>query len=122
MLDLPTLGRPTMATARALSVDSVASLVLGGGSSATSCSIRSPVPVPLMAETAIGSRPSSQKSATCSSPHHLLLLTLAQTATNASDTVPLCMTTVAQNALKVHCGSIPDLTQSSRHVSPTWHK
>ena len=65
MLDLPTLGRPMMATARALSEESISSADLGGGSIPTSCSIRSPVPVPLMADTAIGSRPSCQKSAIC---------------------------------------------------------
>ena len=65
MLDLPTFGRPMMATARALSEDSTASGFLGGGSNAMSCSMRSPVPVPLMADTAIGSKPSCQKSATC---------------------------------------------------------
>ena len=74
MLDLPTLGRPMMATARALSEASTSSADLGGGSIPTSCSIRSPVPVPLMADTAIGSRPSCQKSAICKAQEKSTLL------------------------------------------------
>mmetsp|Transcript_16392 Transcript_16392/g.49132 ORF Transcript_16392/g.49132 Transcript_16392/m.49132 type:complete len:285 (+) Transcript_16392:1604-2458(+) len=64
---LPTLGRPTMATAISDLSTSSSSALGGGGSALTRASMRSPVPVPLMALMAMGEWPSAQKSAACSS-------------------------------------------------------
>mmetsp|Transcript_5813 Transcript_5813/g.12841 ORF Transcript_5813/g.12841 Transcript_5813/m.12841 type:complete len:296 (-) Transcript_5813:708-1595(-) len=61
---LPTLGRPTMAMLSGASDVSASSRDLGGGSVTMRESSSSPVPVPVMADTAMGVRPSSQKSET----------------------------------------------------------
>mmetsp|Transcript_10314 Transcript_10314/g.25325 ORF Transcript_10314/g.25325 Transcript_10314/m.25325 type:complete len:219 (+) Transcript_10314:679-1335(+) len=74
----PTLGRPTMAIfSGKLSASeaqfSPSSSVAGGGRLFTRPSIKSPVPVPEMADTARGvTPPRLQKSSTCSSPLVLL--------------------------------------------------
>jgi hypothetical protein len=64
-INAPTFGRPTIAMASGLSLSSSSSAPRGGGRLATSLSNISPVPVPLMADTGSGSRPSSQNSAAC---------------------------------------------------------
>lgn len=62
----PTLGLPTMARGMGGSLGGCdPSTVFGWGSVAISFSINSPDPVPLMAETGIGSMPRAQNSAAC---------------------------------------------------------
>ena len=69
---LPTLGRPTMATARGRSWFSTASADFGGGNVVINWSSISPVPVPLIADTAMGSRPVFQNSAACARYQYIL--------------------------------------------------
>ena len=72
------MGLPMMATFKGPSPSSSFQLGsrssgLGGGSAATRPSKSSPVPVPLMADTASGvGPPRDQKSSTCSSPFVVL--------------------------------------------------
>ena len=62
-LDLPALGRPTMATGISLSAAACGASWSGSGNSATARSSRSPVPRPCAADTQTGSpRPSSYSS------------------------------------------------------------
>lgn len=62
---LPTFGLPMIAMPRGGSSGSSSSDDLGGGRVATRVSSKSPDPLPLIAETAIGSRLVSQNSAAC---------------------------------------------------------
>ena len=70
-LDLPTLGRPTIAMASGSATTSTSSVERGGGKLATSASNMSPVPVPLMADSGNGCSPRPQNSAACKGPHQI---------------------------------------------------
>mmetsp|Transcript_13464 Transcript_13464/g.39082 ORF Transcript_13464/g.39082 Transcript_13464/m.39082 type:complete len:349 (-) Transcript_13464:382-1428(-) len=63
----PTFGRPMMAILTGTLASSMSPYPSGGGKPWAAASSSSPVPLPLIADTAIGSIPSSQNTAACSS-------------------------------------------------------